>query len=271
VARAVDFGDLEAVRLVVEMTHNYMNLALEHLAGGDLKTAIEHLRDTHLQLLFRLGVSLTIDLRKRAQAVVARLGLAPERTREVPYLDSPFREALAGFLQRQPQFHASLDREGAVVMRDFRVMRDLHLGYAVLEQIDAVPELFKAVLGLDIASAAFRANIAGHDIRLSQILLTALARYALDRRFMFAPIERERLCEARDAIMTHNERPARLNDTFRKTVDEFMAQRLDPSLRQRSASFLNSCLNHLEEEFGELDPRSPIDPRFIETLLIRRQ
>ncbi len=74
VARSVDFGDLEAVRVAVEMTHNYMNLALEHLAGGDLKIAIEHLRDTHLQQLFRLGVSLTIDLRKRAETVVAKLG-----------------------------------------------------------------------------------------------------------------------------------------------------------------------------------------------------
>ena len=67
VARAVDFGDLEAVRVAVEMTHHYLNLALEHLAGGDLQSAIEHLRDTPLKLLFRLGVSLTIDLRTRAE------------------------------------------------------------------------------------------------------------------------------------------------------------------------------------------------------------
>src|SRR6266851_986878 len=33
VARSVDFGDLEAVRIAVELTHNYMNLGLEHLAG----------------------------------------------------------------------------------------------------------------------------------------------------------------------------------------------------------------------------------------------
>src|SRR5271167_892568 len=152
VARSVDFGDLEAVRVAIEMTHNYMNLGLEHLAGGDLKTAIEHLRDTHLQQLFRLGVSLTIDLRKRAETVVAKLGLATDRAREIPYLDPPYREAIAGFMQRQPQFFGGLDRNGSVVMRDFRSMRDLHLGHAMLEQVDAVPELFKTLLGLDIAS-----------------------------------------------------------------------------------------------------------------------
>src|SRR5258708_33217746 len=103
VARAIDFGDLEAVRVAIEMTHNYLNLGLEHLAGGDLKTAIEHLRDTHLQLLFRLGISLTIDLRKRAELVIERLGFAGDRVREIPYLDPPYREAIAGFMQRQPQ------------------------------------------------------------------------------------------------------------------------------------------------------------------------
>jgi hypothetical protein len=270
VARAVDFGDLEAVRVAVEMTHNYMNLALEHLAGGDLKTAIEHLRDTHLQLLFRLGVSLTIDLRKRAQALVERLGLGPERTREIPYLDSPFREALSGFLQRQPQFYGGLDRGGAIAMRDFCAMRDLHLGYALIEQIEAVPDLMKALLGMDIAAAAFRASIAGHEIRLSQILLTAFARYAIDRRLALEPIEPERLDRARAAIMTRNGPPARLSDGFRRSIQEALAKRLDQTLLRRSAAFVNSCLNMLEEDLSDLDPGQAIDARFIGSLLIRR-
>src|SRR5215472_1762063 len=110
VARSVDFGDPEAVRVAIEMTHNYLNLGLENLAGGELASAIEHLRDTHLQLLFRLGVSLTIDLRKCAVKLMNKLGLSSERPREVAYLDSPYREALAGILGRQPQFYGGLER-----------------------------------------------------------------------------------------------------------------------------------------------------------------
>src|SRR5579885_1885545 len=79
VARSVDFGDLDAVREAVATTHHYLNLGLEHLAGGDLPNAIEHLRDTHLKLLFRLGISLTIDLRSRAERTVAKLGLRRAR------------------------------------------------------------------------------------------------------------------------------------------------------------------------------------------------
>ncbi|MGH7933616.1 MAG: DUF6178 family protein [Candidatus Binataceae bacterium] len=270
VARAVDFGDLEAVQVAVEMTHDYLNLALEHLAGGDLKAAIEHLRDTYLVLLFRLGVSLTIDLRKRAQAVVAKFGLAADKPREIPYLDSPYREALAGFLQRQPQFYGGLDRGGSVAMRPFRAMRDLHLGYALIEQLDAVPELFKALLGLEIAGAPFRAQIAGYDIQLSQILLTAFARQALDGHFVLAPFEPDRLGRVRAALMTHNGRPAHLSENFHRIVRKTLETRLDSALLKRSTDFVDSCLNMLEEDFAELDPARPADPRFIRSLLIRR-
>jgi hypothetical protein len=262
VARQVDFGDLDAVRIAVESTHNLMNLGLEHLAGGELGAAIENLRDTPLKLLFRLGLSLTIDLRKRAEATMARFGLDPAKPREIPYLDSPYREALAGFLRRVPQFFAGLDRGGAVTMRDFRSMRDLHLGYAILEQLDSVPELFKALLAIDIASAQFRAQVAGHEVMLSQILLTALARLALDGRISLMPIEPYRLSEMRAAVMT-GERPARLSDSFRRLVAEAVQGRMDETLAKRSADFVSSCLNILEEELSELDPAAEIDARFL--------
>jgi len=271
VARSVDFGDLEAVRVAVEMTHDYINLALEHLSGGDLAIAIEHLRDTHLQMLFRLGISLTIDLRKRAEATVARFGFAAGRTNEIPYLDTPYREGLAGLLQRLPRFFDGLERPGTIELRDFRAIREIHLGYAMIERLDAIPEMFKVLLGLDIASVAFRAQVAGHEIRLSQLLLTAFTHEALDGSLALAPIEPRRLREVHGAVMSKGGRPARLTASFRSRVAKAIARRLDEGLRLRSADFVNSCLNMLEEELAELDNSRPIDPRFIRSLLIRRE
>ncbi len=270
VARAVDFGDLDAVRVSVEMTHDYLNLALEHLAGGELRAAIEHLRDTHLKLLFRLGVSLTIDLRKRAEEVVGRLGLEAGAARDIAYLDSPYREALAGFLERQPRFYAALDRGGSMAMRDFRSMRDLHLAYGLLEQIAAMPELFRSLLALDLAAPGFRAAVAGHEIRLSQVLLTALARWAMDRQTSIDPIEPERLGEMRDAIMTRTGPPYELRPEFERRVDELLDERLDETVRKRAAGFVGSCLNLIRDDLAGLDPSAPIDPRFIRAVMIRR-
>jgi hypothetical protein len=273
VASAVDFGDVEAVRVAVEMAHHYLNLGLEYLAAGDLNNAIEHLRDTHLKLLFRLGVSLTIDLRKRAERAVAALGLEAAHGRDIGYLDSPYREALGGFLERRPRFFAGLDGRGSVAMRDFAAMRDLHLAYAALDEIEAMRGLFGELLTINIAAPAFRAETAGREIRLSQILITAFARAALERkpeqRLTPSPIETSRLGELYMAIMTGGGRPARLSEGFRRMVDAALAARMDEAARAHSARFVASCLSVLEEDLAELDPRA-IDPRFLRSLLIRR-
>jgi hypothetical protein len=156
-------------------------------------------------------------------------------------------------------------------MRDFRTMRDVHLGYALLEQLDAAPDLFRGLFGLDIAGAAFRAQIAGYEIRLSQILLTAFARAMIDDRLAVEPLEPNRLEEARRAILSLESRPARLSEAFRRRIDDIMRERLGDDLRRRSADYVNSCLNLLEEDLGDIDPARPIDPRFIRSLLIRRE
>ncbi|HVA80612.1 MAG TPA: DUF6178 family protein, partial [Candidatus Binataceae bacterium] len=269
-ARAVDFGDLEAVRVAVEMTHNYLNLGLENLAGGDLDSAIEHLRDTHLKLLFRLGVSLTIDLRKRAEQTLAQLGFTPGHAQDIAYLDSPYREALAGFMQRQPRFYAGLDGKGAVETRDFRTMRDLHLGYAMLDQVDAARPLLRALLEIDIAKPGFRASVAAREIRLSQIVLTAFARAALDDKLTPEPIEASRLTAMRDAMMTYRNGTGRLSEALHNLVAKAVAMRTDESERKAGGDFLNSCLNVFEEEFSGLGAEREIDPRFIRSVLIKR-
>jgi hypothetical protein len=44
---------------------------------------------------------------------------------------------------------------------------------------------------------------------------------------------------------------------------------MDETTRKRTAAFLNSCLNLLEEEFANLGGEREIDPRFIESVLVR--
>ncbi|HEV3111028.1 MAG TPA: DUF6178 family protein [Candidatus Binataceae bacterium] len=268
VARAIDFGDPDAVRDAIELTHHYLNLGLEHLAGGDLKTAIDYLRETHLKMLLRLGVSLTIDLRKRAEALVKSLGFAPGKVRSISYLDSPYREALEGFLLIAPRFYGGLDREPSVVVRDFKEMRDLHIAYGVLAQLEAMAPLFAGALAVDITSAAFRGQVAGREIHLSQILLTALVNQALDAALTPIPIAASRLSEVRRTAMTPDT-PARLTEGFRRMVADTLSSRLEKTPLKRTEDFVRSCLNMLEEEFSEIKVSEAIDPRYISTLLLR--
>ena len=70
--------------------------------------------------------------------------------------------------------------------------------------------------------------------------------------------------------MTSGGRPAKLSDGFHADVEAILESRLEEGVRTRSADFINSCLNIIEEEFAELDPEERIDPRFLRSLLLRR-
>src|SRR5579883_187475 len=270
-ARAVDFGDLEAVRNAIRLTHDYLNVALEHLAGGDLRTAIEYLRDTHVKLLFRLGVSLTIDLRTRAERVLAELGLSKKEGRDVPYLDTPYREAFSGFLEKLPTFYGGLDGDGSVTWRAFRRMRDLHIAHRVLDQIAVMPKLFRELNGLDITSASFRAQAAGREIRLSQLLLTSLVRAcAMGESLVphpFEPTDLQRVCKRLIDPECTNGR--RLRNEFLDSVNTLLEAKLSTETRKQSADFVKSCLNLLEEEIGNLNDDSAKSARYLRSLLFR--
>ena len=110
-------------------------------------------------------------------------------------------------------------------------------------------------------------RVAARDVRLSQLLLTGLARLALDDRLTIDPIEGSRLNAMRAAIMTGQ--PGVLSDEFRGKLNHSLAERMDDTTRKRTAKFLNSCLNLLEEEFANLGGEREIDPRFIESVLVK--
>jgi hypothetical protein len=99
------------------------------------------------------------------------------------------------------------------------------------------------------------------------MLGTALGRLALDGRFSIEPIEGSRLTAMRAAIMTGE--PGHLTDEFRATLHRALSEKLDEGARKRTAAFLNSCVNLLEEEFANLGGELRIDPRFIESVLVR--
>jgi hypothetical protein len=123
------------------------------------------------------------------------------------------------------------------------------------------------MFAIDISSPNFRAQMAARDVRLSQLVLTGLGRLALDDRLTIDPIEGSRLTAMRAAMMTGN--PGVLSEQFRTRINHALADRMDDATRKRTAAFLNSCLNLLEEEFAHLGGEREIDSRFIESVLVR--
>ncbi|MGH7819595.1 MAG: DUF6178 family protein, partial [Candidatus Binatia bacterium] len=103
IAEGVDYSDRESVAQAVRLAHDTVNLALEHLSGGERRRGAAVLEHHYIQHLFRLGWSLLIELRRQARGVTESLGIPPAAG-SVGFLDTPYREALAGCLRPKPRF-----------------------------------------------------------------------------------------------------------------------------------------------------------------------
>ena len=117
IARAIDFGDLEAVSSGGRMTHNYMN-SPSSISPAATSIPPMGICATHLQLLFRLGVSLTIDCRTPASGNGNAFGALRRNSRRAKFPTCGF--ALPRSADRVPAAPAAvprpLDYSGAVVV-----------------------------------------------------------------------------------------------------------------------------------------------------------
>ena len=238
------------------MTHNYLNLGLEHLAGGDLNIAIEHLRDTHLQLLFRLGVSLTIDLRKRAEERSSRpRPRGRPDARDSRYLDSPFREAIAGFMQRQPRFYGGARRRG--LGRDARLPLDARsaswLCDARSDRRGARRCSGRCSSSISRRPAFPRADRGSRHSAEPDSADRARTRYALDGALTIEPIEASRL--DRDARRSDDlsRRDRRTKRRASELVAKTVATRLDESAAHCGRGFRQFVPERVRRRFAELD------------------
>ena len=216
VASAVDFGDLDAVRVAVEMTHHYLNLGLEYLAGRRAqqcdRTSARH------------APQAAVPARREPDDRSAQARRAGDR-RARPRSRARARNCLprfalsrgAGRLPRTPAAFLRRPRR-AGLGRDARFRRDARSAPGLTRcsiRSKRCAICFRRCSAINIGSPAFRAETAGREIRLGQILITAFARAALDRkpdqRLTPAPIEASRLGELYMAIMTRR-RTARAPD-----------------------------------------------------------
>lgn len=255
-ADGVDPGDLEAVRGAVERTFVTLNLALEHLAGGDAGEAGRCLRQTYAEQLFHLGFSLTLRLQRRARAV--------RESAVGAYLDPTFGGILAALLQRRPQFAEALAHPGRAGARAFAGVHELRLAEAWLDRLEVQQRLFAAHFTFALpAPAAWELEGChpenGGELTLSTLFLTALANRLLGRPFAPVPLECGDLPDLHALVAYEG--------------------RLDPALREKTLAWLEGlepggaefgafCLDRWEEEFCRVG-RADLDPRYVGGLIVR--
>jgi hypothetical protein len=174
-ADLVEPGDVERAQKTLDQTVGYLGIGLEYLSRGDLQRAAQALRSVALERVFRVGVSLTLQLRKLAQTLAGPKGAG------VVLLDAPYDALVDGLRRPRPQL------EG----RPFHTLEDIRKAATTLEEIAQMAPYAFSLLGLTpqtLAEAVSASTTRAADVKLGTLVRTWAANVLLDRPPSPAPL-----------------------------------------------------------------------------------
>jgi hypothetical protein len=189
-ADRVEPGNLRAAEEALARVAGTLSVGLEYLTRGQLERAAEALGHVALERVFRVGFSLTLQLARLADTLVAE---GQVRVAGVPtvLLDAPLGDVVAALGERRPELARALDDPPAPGTRPFRALADVRLVAAVLEEAAEVGPLVQSGLGLggpDVAAALAESGLLLGELRFGTLVRTAAAHALLGRAPSVAPL-----------------------------------------------------------------------------------
>jgi hypothetical protein len=128
-ADLVDPGDFDEGKKALGRAVAYLGLGLEYLSRGDAVRAGQALSSVALERIFRVGFSLTLQLKTLADTLVAKGGVDPIA------LEAPWDDVMRALRERRPTFPRALEEPPADGTRPFRTLADVAGAAAALERI----------------------------------------------------------------------------------------------------------------------------------------
>jgi hypothetical protein len=110
-------GSIEEIHNSLEKVGGYVNMALEEACDVDVSSALDMLRSSHMEVLFRRGFTMVLDLRKEAW------NLAQKSEGGMDNLGSPLTELVKWLLNKRPLYAAHV--HGHLRPREFRSISEI--------------------------------------------------------------------------------------------------------------------------------------------------
>lgn len=117
IADSRDPGSIDDLHSSLQKVSGYINIALEESCGEDLVAAVRMVRANHLEILFRRGFSIILDVRKEAQKLVR------DYEGGVENLGHPLAGLIHGLLKKRPLYASQVLGQGKA--REFESMEDI--------------------------------------------------------------------------------------------------------------------------------------------------
>lgn len=231
-ADRIELGDPDALRLTLSRTVGYLNIGIEYRLRalgqpltGDKSDPAQILREAPLLYLFRLGYSLTVQLRKLASMLVQGGLVTLDPKRDPASLLPPLQaRTLRQLLLVRPLYNRALDGEpvaGPVSplppspddpeppadagARPFLSLADLGRATAFCAELGALGKLLTVGLGLRaerdaLAESLARTSPGASGVKLTDFVGTMVANLLLGRPPAFVPLPRRDLAALRTAV-----------------------------------------------------------------------
>ncbi len=148
-ADLVESPDLSTAGEYVAAMRRYLGIGLEFLTRGDPSRGPEALRTVALERIFRVGFSLTLDLKRLVRQLrrAGRISLAPSGA---TLLDEPWESLVRGLEQRKPELTRAFDDPPGEGHRPFASMADIRFGLELVGDLAEQWLLCFERLGFDL-------------------------------------------------------------------------------------------------------------------------
>ena len=262
VADGADAGEPEHHRAALAKAAAYLGIALETRHATDPEAAARILGEHAVVELFREGWSQAVGLQKQAIELVS-WGWGVDHPNPLRAIDPPLDERLRALMDRRPHYVEISEDYLSGQPREFHNRAEIEETGVAIEMAQRTGQLLFARLG-------WPPGPADEPHRLSTMLLTTLARHAVDGSWSTAPLSPGRVADflrtvgsRRTAAPESADRA--LEKLVRALTETFQLGSRDVSI---ALSFGRFALERLADECGALDPGVPPDPRFVSCLIL---
>ena len=220
-ADLVEAGDIERGRQTLERVVGYLDIGLEYLSRSDMHRAGLALKQVALERIFRVGFTMTTQLRKLADALAGPKGAG------AALLDAPYDALVRELRQLRPTFQG----------RPFRTLADIRQAASMLEEAARVGPFFFGALGItphDLAEAVRASTARAGEVTYGALVRTWAGNVLLHRPPSVKPLH------PRDLRAL-----GRLEDADRATLDGALGRPSSPLEKQWMDEWLREFPNQI--------------------------
>ncbi len=265
VAEGAEPGDPQAIRSLSEQARDYLNLGLEHLSHGDPSNAPEVVRTESLKLIFQIGFSFTLKLKRQVERMAQESGFKFADAWLVLDEEAAF---IAALLRKRPL--KALKVPGADPV-PFRCRRELAEAEATLERVRLQRAVFQTVLGAAPAATVGRFGLPLSKLRPARLWNAVVAWAVVDGTFKAAPFAEDKVAALCGRVIEGTPlAPHAKNEAVQAAIA--VLSPLVPSAAAELRIMVERALNVLAKELGPAFLKDgSVDIKTLESLPIEGQ